>query len=41
MQDAVELSKVLLAKGGFNSAGRGHLPPVRQAEVLMLARKTQ
>ena len=40
MQDAIELSKVLLAPGGFAANGHVNLPPIRDAEVVMLARKT-
>ena len=39
MQDAIELSKVLLSEGAFTSAGRVVLPPLRAAEAVMIERK--
>ena len=41
MQDAVELADVLSRAGAFDQAtGRVRLPPLREAEAVMLARKT-
>ena len=39
MQDAIELSSVLLQLNGFDSHGRVALEPIRAAEEVMLARK--
>lgn len=39
MQDAIELSKVLLREGAFNSTGHAVLPPLREVETVMIDRK--
>lgn len=39
MQDAIELSKVLLQDGAFDSMGRAVLAPLREAEAVMIDRK--
>jgi 2-polyprenyl-6-methoxyphenol hydroxylase-like FAD-dependent oxidoreductase len=39
MQDAIELSKLLVADGAFDRAGRPRLPELRAAESKMLERK--
>ena len=39
MQDAIELSKVILKDGAFDSTGRALLPALREAEAVMIDRK--